>query len=131
MFSGDKTPDADEANKLVNALSGELTVANIMNVQLSDALKRLSLELRAEDEFAKERARYELVATERRDMVYRLKADAANGQPIHDACPVCMQEKKIMFIRGDGDTRHCQANNQHIFRYTKTPPPRVYGRGAY
>ncbi|TAU84618.1 hypothetical protein [Rhizobium leguminosarum] len=130
LITGDKAPDASEAAKLVNALAGELTAANIMNVQLSEALRRLSDELRKEDEFTKEKARYELVATERKDMIYCLKEDAANGQPIHDACPVCMHEKKIMFIRGEGDTRHCQANNQHIFRYVRTAPrqPTVYGR---
>ncbi|NLS04612.1 hypothetical protein HGP14_14735 [Rhizobium sp. P32RR-XVIII] len=128
LFSSEKAaPDNGEAMKLVNALAGELTTANVMNVQLSEALRRLSDELRKEDEFAKEKARYALIATERKDMVYRLREDAANGQPIHDACPVCMHEKKIMYIRGEGDTRHCQANNHHIFRYSRTPPPRVYG----
>lgn len=126
LFASDKAPDKSEAAKLVGDLASELTAANITNLKLSEALRSLSEQFRKEDEFDRERERYELVATDRNEMVYRLRAEAANGQPDHYVCPVCMHEKKINFIRGVGDIRHCQANQSHFFRFTTTPrQPRV------
>lgn len=123
LMSSGKAEDTGEAANLLNVLAVELTSANIMNVQLSEALRRLSDEMRKEDDFEREKARYMLVATERKDMVYLLREDAANGQPIHHACPVCMADKRISFMRGEGDTRHCQTNNHHIVRFSRTPLP--------
>jgi cell division protein FtsB len=129
LFSSDHVPDDGEASKLLNALATELTTANVMNMQLSEALKTLSRELQREDEFEKEKARYELFATSKGDMVYKLREDMAEGQPTHFVCPVCLNgSKQFMFIRGAGDIRHCQANNSHYFHFSQTPRPDVVRR---
>ena len=122
LFSSDKAPDAGEALQLVNMLAGELTAANLMNVDLSTALKTLSQELRADDQFEKERARYELYETEKKDLVYKLKEDRADGQPMHFICPVCLnRDKLISFIRGEGDFKYCQIDRKHQYQFKYIP----------
>jgi hypothetical protein len=116
------TPDGGKASELLNNLAGELTAANLMNVQLSDTLKSLSQQLRRDDQFEKEKARYELFQTNEADIVYRLKSDAANGQPIHFICPVCLnRDKVISYISGSGDYKRCQADTNHLFQFSNTP----------
>jgi len=122
LFSGDKPADSAKANALLNTLAGELTAANMMNVELSSALKSLSQELKRQDEFDRERERYELFETPKGDIVYRLKEDMAEEQPIHFVCPVCMKrDRLISFVRGQGDHRACQTNRDHLFHFSSTP----------
>jgi hypothetical protein len=119
-----KTPDTSEASKLLNALANELTMANITNVQLSQALKTLGQELLRQDEFEKQKARYELFETRRGDMVFKLREDMAEGQPMHFVCPVCLnRDKLISFIRGEGDRRHCQTDVHHSYQFDRTDSP--------
>ena len=122
LFSGDKAPDPAKANALLNNLAAELTAANMMNVQMSSSLKALSQELKQYDEFEREKARYALFETPKGDMVYSLKEDMAEGQPIHFVCPVCMRrDRLISFVRGQGDHRTCQTNRDHLFHFSSTP----------
>lgn len=121
MFEGGKTPDSSETAKLLNELANELTLANMTNVQISQALKTLNQELLRQDEFEKEKSRYELVETEVNDFVFKLKAEAANGQPIHFVCPVCLNNNKVInYISGQNDFKLCQSDNKHLFRFKKT-----------
>lgn len=118
LFASDAKPDAGEAAKLLNSLAVELTAANMMNVDLSNALKSLSQQLKAEDDFRRERDRYEIYRTAQSDIVFKLKAEAANGQPDHYICPVCLNSDKLInFIAGEGDYKICQRNRDHIFRF--------------
>lgn len=122
LFSSSEGPDNGEASKLLNSLASELTTANVMNMQLSEALKTLSRELQRQDDFAREKARYELFQTNQRDIVFKLKAEAANGQPEHFICPVCLNnDSAINFITGEGDYKICQRNYQHTFRFASSP----------
>lgn len=123
LFSLEKAaPDNGEAMKLVNALASELTTANVMNVQLSEALKQLSNELRKEDQFEKEKGRYELFTTSHGNLVYKLRAVAADGQPEHYICPACLaKDRLIVFIQGSGDYKTCQVNRDHLYQFGSTP----------
>lgn len=121
LFEGGKTPESSEASKLLNDLATELTMANMTNVQLSQALKTLSRELIRQDEFDRERARYELHKTDQGDLVFRLKEESADGQPEHFVCPVCLNNRKISYIHGNGDFRFCQAERTHRFHFKNTP----------
>lgn len=126
LFASGKDADVGESEKLLSSLSSELTAANLMNVQLSGALKDLSAELRREDEFQKQKARYELFKTQEGDIVYRLRADMKNGQPDHFICPVCLnKDNLVIFITGEGDYKICQSHREHTFRFSNHPPPRV------
>jgi hypothetical protein len=126
LIDGGKTADSDETAKLINTLATELTSANIMNLQLSKALGNLSQELLRQDSFEKEKARYELFETGQKDIVFKLKDSAANGQPIHFVCPVCLNSDSLVsFIAGEGDYKLCQTNRNHAFRFNNTPPRRV------
>lgn len=125
LIDGGKTADSDETAKLLNTLAAELTSANMMNVQLSEALKNLSQELLRQDSFEKEKARYEMFKTGQRDIVYKLKESAADGQPSHFICTVCLNSHSLVsFITGEGDFKICQKDRGHQFRFNKTPPPR-------
>ncbi|BCH60410.1 hypothetical protein RvVAR0630_30340 [Agrobacterium vitis] len=121
MFEGGKAPDNSKASELLNDLAAELTMANMANVQLSQALKTLSAELQAQQDFDKEKARYGLFQTIEGDMVYRLKEAMADGHPTHFVCPVCMnRDRLISFIVGESDFKVCQTNRDHTFRFKKT-----------
>lgn len=122
LLKSEKKPDSGEATSLLNTLATELTAANMMNVQLSEALKALSRELKRQDEFEQEKARYELFETGQRDLVFKLREDMANGQPIHFICPVCLNsDKQISFVRGEGDFKTCQKTPDHLFKFKDTP----------
>lgn len=129
LFSSGKSSD-DEGVKLVNSLASQLTTANIMNVQLSEALKTVNNEIREQDEFEKEKSRYTLFRTPEGDMVLRLKPDMSEGQPDHFICPVCLRTSKlIMYITGEGDYKICQNDRSHAFRFSFTPPPSLRDQG--
>lgn len=129
LFEGGKAPDSSEATKLLNELASELTMANMTNVQLSQALKTLSHELLSQDDFEREKARYELFQTRENDIVFKLREDMANGQPIHFICPVCLNAGKLIsFISGEDDYKTCQTNNTHLFRFKDTPIRRTTKR---
>lgn len=130
LFQSGKEPDTDEAASLLNALATELTAANMMNVQVSTTLKALSQELYRQDEFEKEKSRYELFRTRQNDMVFKLKTDQSNGQPDHFICPVCLnRDKLVSFITGEGDYKNCQTDRSHQFQFDDTPIQ--YEGGSY
>lgn len=121
LFDSDKAPDNSEAASLLNTLASELTAANMMNVQLSEALRTLNQELQRQDEFEIEKARYEMFQTPKGDIAFRLKNDSANGQPIHFICPVCLNKHKLIsFMRGQYSL-HCQADAAHWVDHSKAP----------
>lgn len=122
LFGTEKAPDTGEAEKLLNALAGELTTVNVMNVQLSEALRALSQQLHREDEFEREKARYSLFQTAQGDYAFKLKDEMADGQPAHFICPVCLnRDKRFSFIRGNGDYKICQADSTHHVQFSDTP----------
>ncbi|MCD2185224.1 hypothetical protein [Rhizobium sp. GN54] len=126
LFSSREGPDDGEASKLLNALATDLTTANVMNMQLSEALKTLSRELQRQDEFEREKSRYEMFATSTGDIVFALKAELANGQPTHFICPVCMnRDKLITYVTGDGAFKRCQTDSNHMYHFRKSPRPEV------
>ncbi|MEO9340470.1 hypothetical protein ABFT80_23955 [Mesorhizobium sp. SB112] len=130
LFASEKKPDSSEAHSLLNTLAAELTAANITNMQLSNGIKELSGALRRQDDFESEKARYELFQTSQQDMVFKLKEDHANGQPVHFICPVCLNaDRQISFISGRGDYKRCQKNSNHTFQFSYTPPvgPKIVG----
>lgn len=132
LFEGDKAPNNSEASKLLNTLANELTMANMTNVQLSQALKTLSQELMRQDEFEREKARYALFETGQGDIVYTLKEDMADGQPMHFICPVCLnRDKLISFIRGGGDYKQCQSDRKHLYQFKNTPRKQRVARSTY
>ncbi|MGK9054198.1 hypothetical protein [Neorhizobium petrolearium] len=135
LFDSGKAPDNAEATKLLNALAAELTAANMTNVQLSQALKALSAELSREDEFEREKARYELHQTGEGAYVLKLKEDMANGQPQHFICPTCFNKDKLVsyLAKRNSDFMACQANGEHLFRFKNTPwdPPRTNRGGVW
>lgn len=93
---GDSSP---ELQSLVNDLAQKLTAANMLNLQLSEAVNGLANDLRRDDEFRREKARYMLFETPPGDYVMKLRDDCLNGDPPHFACPVCLHESVISVLR--------------------------------
>lgn len=132
LFSSSDAPDDGEATKLLNSLATELTTANVMNMQLSEALKTLSRELQRQDEFEREKSRYEMFATATGDIVFTLKVEMASGQPNHFICPVCLnRDKLITYVTGEGDFKRCQTDTNHLYRFRNSPPPQVRRTSAW
>lgn len=126
LFSADKKPDNSEVQSLLNTLAAQLTAANMLNVDLSEAIKKISRELKNQDDFENEKSRYELFQTSQNDIVYRFRQDHTSGQPDHFICPVCLNsDRKFSFITGEGDYKVCQKIRDHIFRFKSSPPPKV------
>ena len=122
LFSSGDATDKDKASTLVNSLASQLTAANITNLELSEALKRLGQSLKADEVLERETARYELYETEKSDFVYKLKEDMADGQPMHFICPVCLKrDRLISIIRGNGDYKACQTDKKHLYQFKFTP----------
>lgn len=88
VFAGGVKRDSAETNQLLNTLAGQLTSANVMNVQLSSALKEIASQVEADNRFERQISRYRLLPTSLGDMVFVLRDEHANGDPIHSTCPV-------------------------------------------
>lgn len=122
LFASDKSPDAGEAAQLLNTLASELTAANMTNVQLSEALRSLSQELQRQDDFEREKSRYELFQTECGDTIFKLREDAENGQHPHFICPVCLnRDRLISYLRIGKHSAFCQTDKNHSFAYEPRP----------
>ncbi|WP_090058460.1 hypothetical protein [Celeribacter neptunius] len=123
LISSDKEPDKGETAQLLNTLASQLTAANLMNVQLSEALRSLSADLQKQDEFEREKARYELHETGDEALVFKLREDAANGQPMHYLCPVCLHRDKLFsYLQGDNKIKFCQTDSTHFFHFAPREP---------
>jgi hypothetical protein len=122
LLTADKQTDNGETAQLLNTLASELTAVNMMNVQISEALRLLSQQLQRQNEFEQEKARYQMYETSQGDIIFQLRDDMSEGQPTHYVCPVCMnRDKLISFVSGDY-TKVCQANKNHLFRFEHQPP---------
>jgi hypothetical protein len=129
LFATDKKPENNEVQALLNTLAAQLTAANMLNVDLSEAIRGLSRDLKRQNEFENENARYELFQTSMNDIVYRLRQDQANGQPEHFICPVCLNaDQQICFITGRNHLKVCQKDRHHVFSFSTPPTPRVRTR---
>lgn len=123
LFSGGKEPGTEELQALVNSLAQQLTSANMTNVQVSDALRKLSAELAKEEAFEREKARYELMQTPEGSNIYQLRSENAEGQPTHFVCPVCLNRDRIIsFVDYSGGSQaFCQTDRKHMFRFGPKP----------
>ncbi|MEP3674371.1 hypothetical protein [Sulfitobacter sp.] len=118
LFDGDKEPDTGEATRLLNTLAVELTTANMLNVQISAALKTLSQEMIQQDQFETEKARYEMFETRGGALVFRIREEMRNGQPSHYVCPVCLNRDKLFSYVTRGYSSYvCQTNRDHFFDF--------------
>jgi hypothetical protein len=101
---------APELIRVINTLANQLTTVNMMNVQLSSMLRSVAYEAERENQFDREFSRYQLIQTEMGDMLYALREEAANDEPIHNICPVCVSNERLFhFVVGNGDSKQCQS----------------------
>lgn len=120
-FAGGPKSDDGEAQQLLNSLATQLTSVNMMNVQLSMALKDISAAIEDEDRFEKRLARYKLIDGGMGEMIYTLRDDRIDGDPSHYICPICLEkERQFHFVTGGkGESgKHCQGC-RHYFSFGK------------
>jgi uncharacterized protein YlaI len=77
---------------------------------LAQEVNTLKQQLLNLEDWDAEMRRYELFEFPTKTLAYRLKADMANGQPIHYLCPDCINKRvptKLQPITSDGKTLFC------------------------
>jgi hypothetical protein len=111
-----------EVTETLKKLDADLLATAVVHARLSAKLTSLNEEISRNEEFEKERSRYELVETSEGDFVFRIKNNMADEQPIHYICPVCVnRDKTISFIAGR-NRKVCQTDRKHVFNFGKTAP---------
>jgi hypothetical protein len=122
--------DATQRNEAIIGLQQVILDAQQAQTVLLEQVAELRRQLTTLQSEKDERARYELVDV-RGDQrfAYRLKSEAANGEPIHLACPVCFKKGKISILhfrtraRGQDwyDCKSCENQMQFGERIREEP----------
>jgi len=128
VFNGSGKADNPEAQQLLNSLATQLTSANMMNVQISTALTKISAEIQKNNQFSQRLARYKLRETGYGDLIYALREDHLKDEPAHFICPICIQkDQQFHFVTGHdtADYKLCQGcRHPFQFRQIKSPTAR-------
>ncbi|MGL5167312.1 MAG: hypothetical protein ACRC9K_15630 [Afipia sp.] len=91
--------DAAKRNAAIINLQEIILDAQQAQFQLLSQISELKREVAEQKSKTDELARYELVDVRGdKKFAYRLKADAANGEPVHYACPVCFKNGKVAIL---------------------------------
>lgn len=92
--------DAAKRNAAVIDLQQTILTAQQAQMGLLNEISELKERLKAADDKRRELDRYEMVDVRGDGRVaYRLKEDAANGEPTHLACPVCFKRGEISILQ--------------------------------
>ena len=100
-------------NVAVIELQEEIIVAQTVQSELIDYINTLEKRLASFDEWDAEKQRYELKEFGRGAFAYSLKADAQSGEPAHQICPTCYENRRksiLQTVPGNnsiGSTHHC------------------------
>ena len=82
---------SNELQAQIAGLLGEIVAGHQKNSSLQVEIESLKRKLSDLEDWEKEKLRYELIDFGGETFAYRLKADAANGEPPHRLCPDCFQ----------------------------------------
>ncbi len=89
----------DLTKKLVDARLAQAEILHRLNA-LEDEMKEL-------DRFEKQMARYALSQTDGGAIVYALKPECAEGEPMHYLCPACLDRRQRPILQPVGKFLHC------------------------
>ncbi|MCV0424162.1 MAG: hypothetical protein K5905_01695 [Roseibium sp.] len=106
-----------ELNHLVAALKSEITNANRANIAIQKTLSKIEKAALEAVVVKSKLDRYALWQTPAGASVYRLKADRAEGDPMHYVCPVCYQNAKISILQGSQMKKDCMVCDKSSCTY--------------
>lgn len=96
-----------EVKSLLVDLASNVADAKLANAELTQKLADLQSALQKREAFGNRKARYSLVQTPAGEYLWQLKADQADGQPVHYACPICMEAERISILQGHQESVQC------------------------
>lgn len=99
---------ADADVKLaLSELTMQIANAQMANSDLKHKLTALKDELAKTQAFQSDLDRYELWETPTSSIVYRLREEASENQPLHYLCPNCIEDKRKSILQGTEYSRDC------------------------
>ncbi|WP_460273912.1 hypothetical protein [Celeribacter sp. ULVN23_4] len=106
-FSSKSKEIPSEVKDLLVTLSSNVADAKLANADLKLKLADLQTELEKRVSFERRKARYKLIQTPAGNLLYQLQTDMAEGEPLHYACPICMEKDQISILQGDSSGVRC------------------------
>jgi len=121
---------AIELNQIIAGVQQQLFSAQLEFSTVQGRIRELEAELTRFKNWESEKARYQLVELAPSTFVRRLKAEMANGEPVHDVCPNCYEQgmrsilQKNAVVKGHHSflCPHCQAVFLGEVRVIKSNP---------
>lgn len=98
MISGPE-PDTVAAKLLVLEIAEKLIEARTTQSKQQEVLAQLQKVIERNERFDHEAQRYALQKTDLGGFVYTLKPDHADGQPPHDLCAACFDDRKKSILQ--------------------------------
>ena len=98
LVSG-KDPDLLALKQKLSDLYDELIIAKKAQMTMQDTLLKLQDEAKQAEAFDAEAHRYVMTRTSQGATIYSLRPDEARGEPLHDLCPNCFQNKKKSMLQ--------------------------------
>jgi hypothetical protein len=105
----------------LNAAQSTIIEVNEARASLSKKVDELEEKIAQMSAWAAEKQRYELVNLAEGVFAYRLKADAANGEPVHEICPQCYEQRRKSILQkqlldiGRAEKRVCTACEFEVY----------------
>ncbi len=131
-----------KATKELSSSTELLTAMNDVHMKLSDAIASalasqekqaalaeqvhtLQAQLRDVEDWKQEMNRYQLIEfPDTKALALQLRADMANGEPIHYLCRACAERKKKTTLQPIATYLHCPQCQSNIDAATAPPSPR-------
>lgn len=129
-----------KATKELSTSNEILTAVNDVQMKLSEAIAAalasqgreaalvaevtdLKTKLRDIEDWRSQMQRYELVEfPDTKALALKLRADMANGEPIHYLCRACADKKQKTTLQPLNRYLHCPESRTHIIRQEADPP---------
>ena len=121
LLKNRKIPAGTAGNLL--ELSSELSDAKLGLARLEIEIAKLQRDWEALDEFKQRKRNYVFVEMVGGGFVYQLRPDAGTGEPMHEVCPNCLEQKRIMPLQPRGDFLHCDSCGAKIRAKRARPLP--------
>lgn len=107
LFKKSQAADDAELKAAISDLLAHVGNAALTNTELQMKLAELHKKAQKDDQFQRQMLRYELHETSSGGIVYRLKADQTEGEPMHYLCPNCVESDHRSILQGDRWDKGC------------------------
>lgn len=114
-------------------LTDQVANAKVANAELKVELSALQQALREANAFKTDLERYELHETPLGSVIYRLRDEMQNDEPLHYLCPRCVEDKTKSILQGHEGYRECPVCKTGFKMtpvdnpgFVKTRPPNIW-----